>query len=312
MIFIRHLFIMSIASVFRPVLVPPAIIEPVEFIANSRFHNCLTDTAAELLAITARLPREVRYMSDMQKWLLSHATLALHFEHLTSANRPPISPTSLLKFLHGTPVASRNTTVAFLQETLHYKLVEPIPAQDRRRRLFRARPETEELIRLWLTTHLVPLDGMDGGNRVELMRTYPDLLRYAQPLMTRELLHRSDWCRPVASIANFTHAESGDNVLHDIASRAPWVFSGDKVWIGKVTSNSISARYRMSQSNTARMLARARDSGLMGWERPGNRGDCWISAILVQDYRYWQALKFSAITKAMHHAALHWNNNFRE
>lgn len=280
----------------------PQAFEASELCCSPRFGDCLTSAAKELLAITGRLPREVRYLSDMQKWLLSQATFAVHFEHVTNPENPPISPTNLLNFLKGTPIASKNTTLAFLQETRHYKLLESIPTSDRRQQLFRAKRETEALIHLWLTTHLAALDLMDEGNRAQLMQTKPDLLRYAQPLMTREVLHNSDWCRPVASIANFTRAESGNNILHDVASRAPWEFTGDRIWIGQVTSNGISNRYRMSQSNTARILARARDAGLMGWERPGNRGNCWLSASLVNDYRYWQALKFAAISKAMRSA----------
>ncbi|KAB2693158.1 hypothetical protein F9K79_21705 [Ochrobactrum sp. Kaboul] len=281
----------------------PAIFDPADLVRNERFHDCLQTTASELLAITAELPREVRYLSDMQKWLLSQATFAIHFEHQTDPRNPPISPTNLLNFLKGTPIASKNTTLAFLQETRHYNFIEPLPTRDRRQHLFRACTTTEELIRLWLTTHLIAIDRMDNGNRATLMLRHPDMLRYAQPIMTRDVLHNSDWCRPQPSIANFTHSESGNNILHDVASRAPWTFSGDRAWIGKVTSNGISTRYRMSQSNTARILARARDAGLIGWERPGNRGDCWISATLVQDYRQWQALKFAAISKGMHGAA---------
>jgi hypothetical protein len=277
----------------------PRSFEPHELCKIPRFGDCLASTAKELLAITGRLPREARYLSDMQKWLLSQATFAVHFEHATNPENPPISPTNLLNFLKGTPIASKNTTLAFLQETRQYKLIEAVPTSDKRQQLYRAKPETEELIRFWVITHLTALDLVDDGNRVELMNTYPSLLSYVQPIMTREVLHNSDWCRPVASIANFTHAESGNNILHDVASRAPWEFSEDRIWVGNVTSNGISNRYRMSQSNTARILARARDAGLIGWERPANRGACWISATLVNDYRNWQSLKFSAISKAM-------------
>jgi hypothetical protein len=49
----------------------PKSFEPHELCKIPRFGDCLASTAKELLAITGRLPREARYLSDMQKWLLS-------------------------------------------------------------------------------------------------------------------------------------------------------------------------------------------------------------------------------------------------
>ncbi|MFC7066381.1 hypothetical protein [Brucella rhizosphaerae] len=49
----------------------PQAFEASELCCSPRFGDCLTSAAKELLAITGRLPREVRYLSDMQKWLLS-------------------------------------------------------------------------------------------------------------------------------------------------------------------------------------------------------------------------------------------------
>lgn len=271
-------------------------------VGNPRFFDCLTKTAEELLTIHRKLPREVRYVADIQKWLLSQATLAVHFEHAINPENPPISPTNLINFLKGTQVASKNTALAFLQEMRHYKLVEAIASNDRRKHLFKATFQTEELIRLWLLTHLEALDKIDCGFRAELIRAHPELLQYIQPLMTRKLLQDRAWYAPPDSIANFTQAESGTSILHDIASRAPWELTNEIMWIGPVTSHGIAAQYVVSQSHTARILARARIAGLIGWELPRSRGNCWVSAQLVRDYRNWQALKFSAIASGMSEA----------
>jgi hypothetical protein len=271
-------------------------------LADSRFHDCLVFAAAELLATHREIPREVRYLADLQKWQLSQATLALHFEHRLDPARPPISPGNLLRFLVDTPIASRNTVLAFLAEMRHYGLVEPVASVDRRQRIFIARPHTEDLIRRWFRTHLEALDRMDGADRAERLRAAPDLILHAQARMARTLLSIQEWCRPPNAIDLFTRAEGGNSILHDIASRAPWQLPAERVWIGSVTSNGIAALYQISQSHTARVLARARDAGLIGWALAGNRGECWVSPVLVLEYRRWQALKFSAISQAFHEA----------
>lgn len=267
-------------------------------VVDGGFHDCLVFSAAELLATHQEIPREVRYLSDLQKWLLSQAMLALHFEHRLDPERPPISPTNLLRFLAGTPVASRNTALAFLTEMRHYGLVEQVACEDRRQRVFVARPQTEDLIRRWYGTHLDALDLIDGAGRGGLLRDNPALIFRAQTRMARLLLSSQGWCRPPETVGLFTRVESGSNVLHDLAARVPWQVSAARVWIGPVTANGIALRYRISQSHTARILTKARDAGLIGWELAGNRGDCWVSSDFVADYRYWQALKFSAISEA--------------
>lgn len=274
-------------------------------LAESRFHDCLVFAAEELLATHQEIPKEVRYLSDLQKWLLSQATLALHFEHRLDPARPPISPTNLLRFLAGTPIASRNTVLAFLNEMRHYGLVEQIACADRRQRMFRARPYTEDLIRRWYGTHLEALDRIDTAGRAARLRDDPDLIVYAQTRMARLMLSSRGWCHPPASVGLFTRAESGSNVLHELAARAPWHLPAGRVWIGPVSASGVAARYRISQSHTARILAAARGAGLIGWEFPGNRGNCWVSSDFVIDYRSWQALKFSAVSEAFSQAVAH-------
>lgn len=278
---------------------------PDELLAQPRFHECLTTSVESLLATHREIPREVRYLADLRKWLLSQATFVLHFEHKSDPTCPPISPSALLRLLSGTAIASRNTVIAsrntviaFLGELGYYRLIEPAAAGDRRRKAFVAPPHSEDLIRRWYGTHLHALDVMDGGARAAALDASPHLIDRAQPAMARLLLADAGWYDPPCSVGLFTRAESGSNVIHDLVSRAPWRWGGERVPVGPVSSNGISGRYLISQSHTARILARARDAGLIGWDRPGNRGDCWVSPQLVEDYRRWQALKFAAVSKS--------------
>lgn len=271
-------------------------------LADKRFHACLVFSADELLATHGEIPRAVRYLSDLQKWLLSQAMLALHFEHRLDAARPPISPTNLLRFLDGSPIASRNTALAFLNEIRHYGLVEAFFSNDRRQRLFRALPHTEGLIARWYLTHLRALDQIDGADRAGRFASQPDLIMRAQPKMARALLSSREWCDPPSTIGLFTWAESGSNILHDLASRVPWQLPAERVWIGSRSASAIAERYHISSSHAARILAQARNAGFVGWEAAGNRGDCWVSTTFVRDYRHWQALKFAAISVAFREA----------
>jgi len=265
-----------------------------------RFIRCMDGASTDLLGVHRVLPREVRYLADIQRWLLSHATLAVHFEHRIDPARPPLAATGLLTFLQDSPVASRNTVVAFLNEMRRSRLVEPLDSEDRRRRALLATPYAEELIRKYIDIHLRALDIIDGGHRYQLSCEEPALLFHVQPLIARLLLRQKDWCDPPESVANFAKADSGSNILHDLMSATPSEWGDrERVWIGPITSKRISDRYLISQSHTARIFARAREKGLLGWEFSANRGNCWLSAGLIRDYRDWQAVKFSTMSQAV-------------
>ncbi len=276
----------------------PLAYDAATLLGDAGFAHCLHAAAGELLATHARIPREVRYLADIKKWTLSQAAISLHFAHLHDPARPPLSPAVLQDMLRGTQVASRNTILSFLQEMRHYGLVAPLPDADRRRRSLRATPQAEAVFAIWFETHLRALDLFDRGNRAALLNRRPDLLGRAQPLMTARLLHDPAWTLPPQSVALFTRTASGSNILHHLASRAAWEMSGPWGTIGAVTAQSIASRYLISQSHTARLLARAAESGLLRWHGTGHSRRCEISHLLVTEYRHWQAVKFAALSAA--------------
>ncbi|GEO83978.1 hypothetical protein GCM10007920_09300 [Ciceribacter naphthalenivorans] len=268
--------------------------------SSPRFAATLEASRDDLLGVHQRLPREVRYVADLQRWLLSQATLAVHFEYKTGLSDLPISPANLLRFLEGTHVSSRNTTLSFLKEMIHYKLVEPLPSGDRRVRSYLAQPYAEDLIREWFHIHLRALDLMDNGNRFSLSQVRPDLLFHAQPLMTRYVLAEREWSDPPEAVAAFVKADSGSNLLHHLAALAAGkpVVDG-KVWIGPMSSARMAQGYLISQSHTGRLFARARKLGAMGWQTTGHGRDCWLAPELVDAYHRWQAVKLSCVARAV-------------
>ncbi len=269
-----------------------------------RFRDGLASAARELLETHLALPREVHYVADLQRWLLSQMTVALHFENRLDPTAPPISPMNLIRAMQGAGIASRNTVYTFLQEMRRYGFVVPMPGDDRRQRFSQATEKSERLIRRYFDIHLRALDVVDGGQRYAISCRDPGILSQAQPCFARLLLAQDDWHRPPHSIAKFVRSDSGSSVLHDLIKGVP-ALSADMtspIAVGKVSPNALSQRYRISKTHTARLFGLAREAGLVGWDRSSNRGECWVSPELVQAYRRWQAVKLAAVSQAFREA----------
>lgn len=269
-----------------------------------KFCEGLSLAAQKLLETHLELPREVHYVADIQRWLLSQVTLAIHFDHKLDVKRGPITPNSLLRFFGETPIASKNTVLSFLMEMRQYKYVEAIEAADRRYRTFKATEMSERLIRRYFDIHLCALDVVDGGSRYPHSCADPSLLYRAQPRFARLLLMRSDWYRPPQAIASFVKSDSGSSIVHEIVSNAPHdpLSGSEPIWIGPVSPSDLAKRYMISRTHAARLFATARQNGMIGWASPRNRGDCWIAPEFVRTYRFWQAIKLSAVSQAVEHA----------
>ncbi|MEZ2130786.1 MULTISPECIES: hypothetical protein [unclassified Sinorhizobium] len=268
--------------------------------ADPSFAAALRDAALELLAIHHTAPRVVRYVADLQKWLLSQAALAMHFERKINPSCPPVTVSSLAKFLVENRVASHNTAVSLLKEMAHYKLFEPVESRDRRTNAMQAAAHAEQLIRRWLDGHLRSLDSMDAGDRYHRSQVDPTILFRAQPQIARRLFHHPGWYSPPESIALFVKSESGSNILHDLMSRVPATADlGERLWIGAVSARLAADNYVISRSHAGRLLATAQSKELLGWETVKRSGDCWVSVKLVLDYRRWQAVKFSVISEVL-------------
>ncbi|ARO28593.1 hypothetical protein NXC14_CH00590 [Rhizobium sp. NXC14] len=268
--------------------------------ADASFAAALRESASELLAIHRRAPRIVRYVADLQKWLLSQAALALHFERKLNPSCPPLTASNLAKFLVENHIASHNTVVSHMKEMAYYKLFEPVETTDRRAKPLQASAYAEALIRQWFEGHLRSLDGMDAGDRCRWSEADETILYRAQPRIARRLFNHPDWYSPPESIALFVRSESGSNILHDLMSRVPLPpVVGERTWVGDVSAQLTAAEYVISRSHASRLLAAARTQGLLGWQATQMSGDCWISARFVLDYRRWQATKFSVISEVL-------------
>lgn len=271
-----------------------------------RFPEGLSLAAQWLLETHLALPREVRYVADLQRWLLSQVVVAMHYEHRLDPASPPISHSNLMRAVATANIASRNTIHSFLLEMKRYQFIAPLQSADRRRQTMQATEMAEQLIRRYFDIHLRGLDLLDDGQCHIQFREHPDLLQHAQPRFTRLLLANDAWCQPPASIANIVRSDSGSSILHDLVSGIllPPSDMRSQIWIGKGSPNTFAKRYGISRTHVARLFRQAREAGLIGWANNSNRGNCWVSPELVRAYRFWQAVKLAALSQAFHDACL--------
>jgi hypothetical protein len=105
---------------------------PMTWSGGAAFFAVLRDAAKELLAMHDVAPRVVRYVASMQKWLITQAIIALHFERKHDETRPPLTAGSLIEFFAAELPFSKNTLTAHLAEMGAYGLLVPQESKDRR------------------------------------------------------------------------------------------------------------------------------------------------------------------------------------
>lgn len=270
-----------------------------ELLQHDRFDHCVRTVGGGLLGTHRQYPREVRYMADIQRWLMTNGVFWLHFGRQGDAAAPSLTPANMQRLICARRIAGRNTVTAFVKEMEQYKLLVPARRREGRSRALKCSEHAEQLMLLYFLVTLAALDVLDEGGRSETLAAHPQLLSRLQPGVARRLLASDAWCFPPRPVELFTRVDSGSNILHELMGRVPSGSEGqERIVIGPMTSTHVAARYLISLSHVTRVFARARDLGLMGWSRPNHRGECWVAAQLVQDYRHWQAVKFSAVAEA--------------
>lgn len=269
---------------------------------NHMFPTALHESSKRLLNLHAVAPRTARYVANIPKWLLTQGIVLLHFERMLDNSAPPLTIASLLNLLksYNVKAVSKNTAVSHLVEMRMYGLLgDDMTSQSKRSRPLILADVGETLVRKWFEGHLHSLDHLDGGDRFATLSEKPELLHRSHPLAIRTLLRERAWSEPPESIATFVWVESGSNILHDLFLRVPPTLDlPERIWVGPVTASNITSNYIISRSHGQRLIARARELELLGWERPGNGGSMWISRELIDAYRLWQAYKYAAIKSA--------------
>jgi hypothetical protein len=266
---------------------------------NSAFFLMLREAARQLISLHDQSPKIGRYIASLQKSLLTQAVVALHLEGTKDPRQPALTAARLIDFAMKHGVASKNTVASHLAELRAYRIiVEAAESNDRRARPLEVSKATEDLMRQWFEGQLACLDMLDEGGRQQQSAENPGIFALAQPRIARRLALEKEWSNPPPGIGAFVWTEYGASILQHLIARLPDRFRhGERISIGSVLISDFPRRYTISLSHTQRMFLKAKQDGLVGWDRQARANDFWISSQLVQQYERWQFAKFSILSE---------------
>jgi hypothetical protein len=270
---------------------------------NPEFPQILQAGARTLISVNDLFPRVARLVASHQKWMLTHAAYALHLERDRDNPDSGITAARLLKLMRDTGGASRNTAAAFLAELVAYKLLRPAVGRSKRARPLEPTEISQDAMQLWFKSQMNTLDLLDGGSRVQQVETDPTIFERAHPLAARRLLSDPRWTKPPEGVAVFVWSESGGVILDDLMTRPPSLAADEGKVSIEVNLAKLAEHYLISNTHVRRLFAYAESGGFVGKVNDGRRGRFWLSARLIEEYAFWQAVKFEALASAFDQAA---------
>ena len=282
---------------------PPLLIDTLS--SHPDFLAVLQEGARHLIALYDQFPRIARLVAAQQKWLLTQSAYALHLQRDPRDPLSGITASRLLDNIVEFGVASRNTATAFLAEMLAYKLVRDVPGSaSKRSRPLEPTEISHEAMTLWFRGQLRSLDLFDSGNRVARLEQNAEIFRRAQPLAAKALIADKAWREPPLSISCFVWTEYGGLILDDFVARIVSLTPENGFYfVEDLRFSELSSHYALSRTHIRRLFARAEAIGSITWQdRSGGRNRVLASAAFIDDYKYWQAVKFNAIERAYREA----------
>ena len=272
-----------------------------KLLAQPRFDLCVRQLARGFAAIREAEPRIGSQFAIQQRWLMSHAALALYFRTLKSAE-PGVTRLEFVKTVLERNLASRNTAEAYFAEAYKYGLLKPI-AGGHNARHARVEPTPTAVLTLgsWYKLHLGALDLLDGGNRTDhFAADGTGVLTAIEPAVAEALLTGTPAGAAEAGPAPFIWVKDG-GVLMDrlIAGTDPAAEPDDERVLTDVTSiSSLSKSVDLSPTHTGRMFAAAEAAGSLGWSGRRGRSAIWLSRGFRAEYARSQAFKLAIIDRA--------------
>lgn len=259
-------------------------------VASSGFLECLAFCNHQLLTLHRQMPREVRYVADLRRWVMTHGALALHFSHQIDPGSPALSPSSLFREIAHTGIASPNTVASFLKELHARGYIALLSESDRRVRAYRMTEFSEKMFYIYLQISLQGLDLMDAAGRAESAKANPHILTYMHPLFARRMLQDPMYYAPPDSIAPLVNTTIGISILNEMTRAQKEDISGEgRIYIHLGSASAMAKHYGVSRGNVARLLAKVQASGNYGHDTRGT----WVSEQLLRDHHHLQALKMS-------------------
>lgn len=267
-----------------------------EFLDSDTFFALVLECAREMLAIYRESPRIASIFAAQQRWLMAQSGFALYFGYPDEPGRGLYSG-RFLAFAMEKKIASRNTAAAFMQEMLAYRFLRVIDSpSDRRTRLLEPTETAIEQFHKWLATHLMILDNLDGGHRLDQAMKDPMAFGRLQPYIAKGIIDSDAVRNPGATYNLFNWANSGGLVMDFLMTRiSPPDASMEQIPIGKLSLKEIRDQFMISNTHLKRLLSQAAEMGSIGWSEPSFKGEAWLSRKFVREYWGYQAAKFNVI-----------------
>lgn len=250
--------------------------------------------------------RAASLFATQQRWLLSHAALAHHFQPFDQVE-PGVSRRRLGLIGPLLGIASRNTSYALFDEAAKYGVLDLLQEHGAHREpLAVPSPNALALIALWYSQHFAALDLLDGGTRQSQFEARSqNLLPRMQPIVARGLLSSPLLRAPGPLYTIFTWSDSGGWLMDRLIAGIDWKRSqGQDRYITDVCSITFLAESaKLSRSHTSRKLSEAQSIDGLGWTgRPG-RSPLWISHGFYKEYAEFQASKLLILDRALSEVA---------
>lgn len=264
--------------------------------ALPQFLTCLTFCNQALLNIHKQMPREVRYVADVRRWVLTHGALLLHFRRRVDLSAPPLTVTNLYDLLKHSSMVSPNTVTNYLKEIQNFGYIEAIPNPDGRVRAYQMSAFSEQMFHVYLSVNLGALDQIDGAGRSEVVRTTPEILNYMHPVFAQLMLQDTFLSAPPQSIEPLVTTTVGISILNEMTRSVTVspVGADERIEVAFDSANAMAQRYGVSRGNVSRLLKKVETANNFGKTEQGS----WISGRLVHDYHRWQACKFAHVSTA--------------
>ena len=271
-----------------------------EILENPELFRLVKLQSASMLSMREEDPRGSANFATQQRWLMSHAGLALYFRGLSAGHRNGLHITRFLDTVVSAEIASRNTADSYLKEMIYYKYVELLPSPvDRRLRPIAPAPKALAAVDGWLRAHLYTLDRLAGGDRLAAYENASNALQLMQPLIYEGLVAAHAVRNPEKTFSLFTWLDNGGTVMDWLmASMEDAPIEAERVAVGPISTVEMAQHLTLSRTHLARKLREAENLGSRGWEGRRGHSVMWVSRGFREEYAGAQAIKLSIIDQA--------------
>jgi AraC-like DNA-binding protein len=270
-----------------------------EIASHPALERCVRGQAGTLLSMQETSPRIASVFATQQRWLMSHAALALFFRNEAVEPGRGLLSEHFLDTVVAHNIASRNTASAFLKEMLKYEIVAYVTGSAGRGRPLAPAPAVLMALFQWHALHLSTLDGLDGGTRVKLFHAQPALLQLIQPRIADGLIGSGEVREPAKTFSLFTWINEGGIVMDRLmAGCGEGGDDGTRILTDVTSISALAERLRLSRTQLSRKFAEAEAMGSLGWSGMRGRSALWLSADFRREYHAAQAVKLAIIDAA--------------